>query len=264
MYRVYPEAIAAEIGHPNLPNLIVQFIYDQQHSDCTSDLDTSSADLPTFYGKIVLLLPHSTHRATFLELVACVASTYVRWSPGGRDLVVTTQSLSTLTQLWMVCKALMLPMCTSFFLSLMRASNTPVPSYLGSHSVGLGDNTGMWIVKPDISDDGKTVSSIIHLDTVVRASHLLPVFGKGRKISKTLLFTDTLDTFTRFCVNKYADHHAFEIAFWFFLDCAWGAYIYSLDELVYLLYLTCFCCLFTCLHTWCTYDMLSLSLTLTN
>jgi hypothetical protein len=44
------------------------------------------------------------------------------------------------------------------------------------------------------------------------ASHLLPVFGEGR-ISKTLLFTDTLNTFTRFYVNKYADHHAFEIAF---------------------------------------------------
>jgi hypothetical protein len=59
------------------------------------------------------------------------------------------------------------------------------------------------------------------------ASHLLPVFGEGR-ISKTLLFTDTLNTFTRFYVNKYADHHAFEIAFWFSrLDRAWGAYIYT-------------------------------------
>jgi hypothetical protein len=70
----------------------------------------------------------------------------------------------------------------------------------------------MWKVEPDISNDGKTISSIIHLDTVVRASHLLPVFDEG-PVSKTLLFTDTLDTFTRFYVNKYADHHAFEIAF---------------------------------------------------
>jgi hypothetical protein len=70
----------------------------------------------------------------------------------------------------------------------------------------------MWIVELDTSDDGETIVSIIHLDTIVRASHLLPVFGEER-VSMTLSFTDTLDTFTRFYVNKYADHHAFEIAF---------------------------------------------------
>jgi hypothetical protein len=77
---------------------------------------------------------------------------------------------------------------------------------------GLQENTGMWVVEPDISDDGETIITIIHLDTIVQASHLLLVFS-GERVSKTLLFTDTLDTFTRFYVNKYADHHAFEIAF---------------------------------------------------
>lgn len=70
-------------------------------------------------------------------------------------------------------------------------------------------NTGMWVVKPD---DNETPASIIHLDTVVRAAHLLPIFGPEH-VSKALSFTDTLDTFRRFYVNKYADHHAFEVAF---------------------------------------------------
>ncbi|KAF8224092.1 hypothetical protein L208DRAFT_1122004, partial [Tricholoma matsutake] len=40
----------------------------------------------------------------------------------------------------------------------------------------------------DMSDDGETIQvSIIHLDTIVRASHLLPVFDEEH-ISKTLLF----------------------------------------------------------------------------
>jgi len=52
VYCVYPEVIATKIGQPNFPNLIPQFIYDQQHFDCTSD--TSSADLPTFCGKITV------------------------------------------------------------------------------------------------------------------------------------------------------------------------------------------------------------------
>jgi len=125
-----------------------------------------------------------------------------------------------------------------------------------------GGNTGMWIVELDMSDDGETVISIIHLNTVIQASHLLPVFSEEH-ISKTLSFTDTFNTFTRFYVNKYADH-AFKIAFWFCLDHAWGAYVHiylislvsnaeakllhSLDKPVYLSCLTCFRCLFTPLH----------------
>ena len=74
------------------------------------------------------------------------------------------------------------------------------------------NNTGMWIVEPDVLDDGESLTSIIHLDTIIRASHLLPVFGPEH-VSRTLSFTDTLNTFDRFYVNKYIDHHAFEIAF---------------------------------------------------
>ena len=74
------------------------------------------------------------------------------------------------------------------------------------------DNTGMWEVEPDILDDGTKFVSIIHLDTIVRAAHLLPVYGQ-EFVSRTLSFSDTLDVFGTFYVNKYIDHHAFEIAF---------------------------------------------------
>jgi hypothetical protein len=52
VYHTYPEDIAAEIGQPHFPDLIPQFIYNQQHSDCTSN--TSSTDLPTFHGKVTI------------------------------------------------------------------------------------------------------------------------------------------------------------------------------------------------------------------
>ena len=71
------------------------------------------------------------------------------------------------------------------------------------------DHTHMWVVQPN---NDENLLSIIHLDTVVRAAHLLPVFG-SKHVSKALSFMDTLDTFMRFYVNKFADHHAFKIAF---------------------------------------------------
>jgi hypothetical protein len=76
------------------------------------------------------------------------------------------------------------------------------------------ENTGMWVVdKMDaLNDGGESPTAILHLDTIVRAAHLIPVFGREH-VSPTLSFTDTLNTFTKFYVNRFVDHHSFEIAF---------------------------------------------------
>jgi hypothetical protein len=74
------------------------------------------------------------------------------------------------------------------------------------------NNTGMWVVEPDVLGNGKAFTLIIHLDTIVQASHLILVFGP-QHVSNTLSFTDMLDVFSSFYVNKYIDYHAFEIAF---------------------------------------------------
>ncbi|KAF8154657.1 hypothetical protein B0H34DRAFT_809194 [Crassisporium funariophilum] len=53
----------------------------------------------------------------------------------------------------------------------------------------LDDQTGMWVVKPEEDCHGKRLTTVVHLDTILR------------------------DAFKAFFVNKYADHHANEIAF---------------------------------------------------
>ena len=70
----------------------------------------------------------------------------------------------------------------------------------------------MWVVKPDLTNDERLIVAVIHLNTIIRAAHLLPVFKEGF-VSKNLSFTDTLDKFQTFYVNKFVDHHALEIAF---------------------------------------------------
>lgn len=72
--------------------------------------------------------------------------------------------------------------------------------------------TGMWVVEPDMNADGTPHVSIIHIDTILRAAHLIPVYSNDI-IDKNHKHETTLDTFARFFVNKYADHHVFEIAF---------------------------------------------------
>jgi len=71
--------------------------------------------------------------------------------------------------------------------------------------------TGMWIVQPERDIDGNPTSSIIHLDCIIQACHLVPIFGM--KAIPPLRTTDTLTAFKYYYVNKYVDNHAYQLAF---------------------------------------------------
>ncbi|KAF7288734.1 C2H2-type domain-containing protein [Mycena indigotica] len=71
--------------------------------------------------------------------------------------------------------------------------------------------TGMWIVKPEMRN-GSRLLTIEHLDSMLRAAHLIPVFGQ-REIPRDLRYIHSLDAFEAFHVNKYIDAHANEILF---------------------------------------------------
>ena len=71
---------------------------------------------------------------------------------------------------------------------------------------------GMWTVEPNMMDEGALLAAVIHLDTIIQAAHLLPVF-KEKLVPRDLSFSDTLDKFDLFYVNKFMNHHAFEISF---------------------------------------------------
>ena len=74
-------------------------------------------------------------------------------------------------------------------------------------------DTGMWIVEPDLDCEGYRVMSIVHLDSVVHAMHLLLIFKGDTLVPSEVNFTHTLDIFSALYVNKYIDYHAFETVF---------------------------------------------------
>ncbi|KAG1873111.1 hypothetical protein F4604DRAFT_1880985 [Suillus subluteus] len=73
------------------------------------------------------------------------------------------------------------------------------------------ENTGMWVVEPETLEDGTRFASVIHLDCIFRAAHLMPVFGY-EFVPTYLSYMQTLNAFCTYYVNKYIDHQAFEIA----------------------------------------------------
>ena len=71
---------------------------------------------------------------------------------------------------------------------------------------------GIWVVEPESHTDGSTFTAIIHLDRILHAAHLIGVFRQD-PIPKDIPLAYSLYVFCTYYVNKYIDHHSFEIAF---------------------------------------------------
>ena len=70
---------------------------------------------------------------------------------------------------------------------------------------------GLWMVKPDIDDAGNPHLTIIHLDSIYQAIHLLPAHQNNTFIKHTITMHTSLDTFKLFYINKFVDHQSSEV-----------------------------------------------------
>jgi hypothetical protein len=77
--------------------------------------------------------------------------------------------------------------------------------------IGQDPVTGLWMVTPDITH-GKRDRTVLHVDSIVRGAHLLPVYG-DQKLPLEFHYSYSLDVFKAFYINKYIDHHANEMVF---------------------------------------------------
>ncbi|KAG1733927.1 uncharacterized protein EDB91DRAFT_1057261, partial [Suillus paluster] len=53
--------------------------------------------------------------------------------------------------------------------------------------------------------------SVIHIDSIFRAAHLIPVYGTSL-LPHEITAHHSYNIFCAYYVNKYTDNHAFEIA----------------------------------------------------
>jgi hypothetical protein len=72
-------------------------------------------------------------------------------------------------------------------------------------------DTGMWVVQPSLDGHSPNIS-VIHIDAIYHAAHFLPLYGVDF-IPHAINFSNSLDKFRTFYVNKFANHHAFQITF---------------------------------------------------
>jgi len=217
--RVYPDIVADKIDQPDFVDLIQRFLYEQCRSDSDSEAASSStlSELPEFHGKIsvcasaiaTFFAPSDISGIGGMRCERIRAVNIWRNGPGRYDTVfVSTNPIGEGMVGFDIARV-------KLFFSL-KHEGIKYPCALVHWYSRIGDspdnNTGMWVVRPDVRDDETRFASVIHLDTIFRAAHLLPVYG-NEFVPSYLNFSQSLDAFHSYYVNKYVDHHAFEIAF---------------------------------------------------
>jgi hypothetical protein len=206
-----------EINQPRILELIRRFLYDQLYPDShITSADVSLNACPTFSGTISVF---SSAVATYYAPsdpsgIGGMRCEHIRATPSWRQgparydcaFLNSRPDLEDMRGLDVVRILL-------FFSFTSRSETYPcaLVHWFSLVEEERDDDTGMWMVQPEVTDDGLPVISIIHLDCIFRAAHLLPVYGND-PIPDNISLHNSLDAFTAFYVNKYADHHAFEIA----------------------------------------------------
>ncbi|KAE9390839.1 hypothetical protein BT96DRAFT_967702 [Gymnopus androsaceus JB14] len=218
-YPTSPTLLATAIHQLDLPKLIRQYLYGVEHPDCkdVSLIDpVSCPPLPsrirTFpSAKSIFFAPsnQSGVGGMYKEYIHSVPAWY-KQNPR-YDCVFVSQDADTPVFKGMYAAQVFLSF--SFIYEDVVHSCTLIHSF--SVVASEPDNvTGMWIVQPDKLDNGRWLMSVIHIDSIFRGAHLIPVFGDDFIPTKHILsFHHSLDKFRCFYVNKYADHHAYEVIF---------------------------------------------------
>jgi hypothetical protein len=209
-------ALANELDIPHLADLVSQFLVGQLYPDMDpTEVPDSLIDCPRFDGKIRVF--NSAVSVFFapsdLSGIGGMKREYIRVSPKWRSgharkdcvFVITDPNAHGM-------QGMDIAQVLTFFSFRLRGVYYPCAVVRWFNRVGNtpDDNTGMWMVEPS-SVDHHAHFAVIHVDTIFRSAHLIPVYGTDM-LPLTIKSHHVLDIFTLFYVNKYADHHAFEIA----------------------------------------------------
>ncbi|KAH9963354.1 hypothetical protein BGW80DRAFT_1438604 [Lactifluus volemus] len=175
--RGYPcslEPLAIHIHQTHFPDALQRFLYDLVHpDDDISSADINIEDCPNFTGHIFVY--HSAIARFFAP----------------SDLYLDPMYGMT------IGRALL------FFSFTFRDKYLPCALVHWLVPGNVPDEiTGMWVMQPEFMGNGCHSLSVIHLDSVARAAHLLPIYGTSF-IPEDLQFYDSLDIFHAYFVNNF-------------------------------------------------------------
>lgn len=207
--------LAEELRIPHLPQLVRVFLHTKTHSDD----DQPCSTCPFFVGNISVF--NSASSTFYAPSDLCgkegMRREYIRACPNWRNegprqdcVFVVTNPDHAGFQGMDVARVLCL------FSFSFQGSLFPCAVIRWFDRIGETPNTdtGMWVVKPSVTVARQPKFAVIHIDSIFRAAHLIPVFAEAPRLpSQGIHPHHSYNHFRLFYVNKFADHHAFATAF---------------------------------------------------
>ncbi|KAG2090117.1 uncharacterized protein F5147DRAFT_748270 [Suillus discolor] len=210
--------LSIELDICNLAELVQWFLFKHSHPNNTRDpTEVTLLESPYYQGRISVFNSASStfHAPSDLSGIGGMKHEYIRACPSWRNEGARNDCVFAITDSDTHGMGGMDVARVMAFFSL-RQHGRQVPCAVVCWFDRVGDapdpDTGMWMVKPAFSANRTPHFAVIHIDTIFRAAHLIPVYGTAL-LSPLIKFHHVLDIFKLFYVNKFADHHAFEIAY---------------------------------------------------
>ncbi|KAI6096588.1 hypothetical protein F5141DRAFT_1220658 [Pisolithus sp. B1] len=205
--------LAAELNLQHLPTILEEFLLQQldAYDNCDSDLP----EWPTYGNKITVVNAAAAlfYAPSDISGIGGMWREYIRschsWQNGAPRydcaFVNTDSGLKGMYGLDIV-------RILAFFSFVSQSKRYPCAVVQWFDRVGdkPDTDTGMWIVRPAFTAQRRPSIGIIHVDTLYRAAHLIPLYAT-RPVSRNLKPHHSYDSFTAFYINKFIDHHAFSL-----------------------------------------------------
>ncbi|KAG2142346.1 hypothetical protein DEU56DRAFT_939653 [Suillus clintonianus] len=210
-------ALAEELNIPRLPEMIRRFLFQQTRPDDPRDAsEIPVAGCPRYEGKISVFNSACSrfYAPSDLSGIGGMRIEHIRACPMWRneapryDCVFVNVGSEDVG-----IRGLEVARIRAFFSFNYGGTTYPCAVLRWFDIIGDSpdEDTGMWMVRPACGANNAAIYNIIHVDTIYRAAHLIPVYGR-RFLHRDITLHNSYDKFRTFYVNKYADHHSFELA----------------------------------------------------
>ncbi|KAJ7809240.1 hypothetical protein B0H14DRAFT_3090933 [Mycena olivaceomarginata] len=214
--RAFPKNItdlAAHIQQPLLPELVRRFLYEQLNPE--SNISSSAVPLdscPRFDGRVRVFLSAVTRfyapsdlcgaGGMYRERIRANPKWHGKYPRYDTVFVVTDPDLPGM-------HGMEIGRVFLFFSFIHSDTHYPCALVQWYRRSRQDDDTGMWVVTPEVERNCHPTLAVLHLDCIARAAHLLPVYG-SELLPDDFHFSYSLDSFRAFFVNRYTDHHTHE------------------------------------------------------
>ncbi|KAJ3742783.1 hypothetical protein DFH05DRAFT_1495496 [Lentinula detonsa] len=219
--RHYPrklEDLAVYVNQPLLPELTRQFLFGQLSGEVADSIDIDlcpeiHAKINVYHSAIAMFYAPSDNagiRGMHRERIRCTPSWYGH--PRRDTVAVIIDEDEPGFRGMSAARALL------FFSFTYKDSEYPcvLVHWYNTYGRSRDTRTSMWTVRPSYLDarQHRPHLAVLHLDSLLRGIHLIPIYGsRALPRSQGLAHYNSLDVFTAFYVNRFADYHSNEILF---------------------------------------------------